>query len=411
MADYLFIRIGESDDDVSAVVLNADGRIIEPTRRAPLEALRPDAEGRRVVVLVPATEAITTRAELPKASQARLRQLLPYSLEDAFAADIDSLHFAPGRRLASGATAVSVIDRQRLDAWLAAVNAAGLRPQAVYSEADGVPDTPSTLNLLVEGERIYGRRPDEQPFVLEGLSLGQVLDLLTADVEQGVDLLHLLVYVDAQTTQQRLDELAEIQPRVASLDVKELVDGALPRLAATLVFEPGTNLLQGPYAAKSDFRGLWRPWYVAASLLSAWILLTIGAEALEYFALKREDQVLTEQITTTCARSFSSSRIAACTTEMRSRLAAAGQQGSAGGESFLTTLAVVADSRVADSRIEALNYRNRVMDLQLVVPSVTLLDAFAEQISGTNRFEARIQSANPSDSGVEGRVQVVGATR
>jgi hypothetical protein len=49
------------------------------------------------------------------------------------------------------------------------------------------------------------------------------------------------------------------------------------------------------------------------------------------------------------------------------------------------------------------------MDLQLTAPNVPSLDAFAQQIVDTDRFVARIQSANPNDEGVEGRIQVVGA--
>jgi type II secretory pathway component PulL len=281
----------------------------------------------------------------------------------------------------------------------------------MYSDADGVPDTPSTLNLIVEGQHIYGRRPGEPPFVLEGLSLGQVLDLLATSGEQSTDLLHLLVYVDGENRQRRMAEFVEIQARVASLDVKELADGPLPRFAATLVFEPGTNFLQGAYAPKSDFSGLLRPWYAAAALLLAWVLLTIGAQATQYIVLKREDLSLTEQLTTICARSFASSRISACTAEVQRRLAAAGAQPSRGGESFLTTLAVVAESTTGDNRIEALSYRNRVMDLQLAVPSVALLDAFAQRVSDSDRFDVRIQSANTNDSGVDGRLQIVEATR
>jgi general secretion pathway protein L len=411
VADYLFIRIGAYEQEVTTVALNAEGRIVEPVRNVALDALLPHTVGRRVIVLVPGTETLTTRAQLPKASHARLRQLLPYSLEDAFAADIDSLHFAAGKRLESGAVAVSVGARERIDAWLGMLHAVGISPHAMYSDADGVPDTPSTLNLLVEGQHIYGRRPGEAPFVLEGLRLGQVLDLLGSGGEQSTDLLHLLVYVDEENKQRRMAEFVEIQARVASLDVKELASGPLPRFASTLVFEPGTNLLQGAYAPKSDFSGLLRPWYAAASLLLAWILLTIGAHATEYLVLKREDLSLTEQLTTICARSFSSSRLSVCTAEMQRRLAAAGAQPRRGGESFLTTLAVIAESTTGDSQIEALSYRNRVTDLQVAVPSVSLLDAFAQRVSDSDRFDVRIQSANTNDAGVDGRLQIVEATQ
>jgi general secretion pathway protein L len=352
---------------------------------------------------------VTTQAQLPKASQTRLRQLLPYTLEDAFAADIDSLHFAAGRRTASGAVLASVVERGRLEVWLDQIRAAGLRPSAVYAETEGVPDTPSTLSLVLEGERVYGRRPGQAPFVLEGLSLSQIVDLLAEQSEDRSDLQHLIVYTESDAQLRHQAELAEIRTRVASLDVKEATDGVLARFAATLLFEPGANLLQGAYSPKSDYSGLLRPWYVAAALALGFVAVSAGSLAAEYFVLKRQDAALSEQVTTACARGFGSPRLSACRAEMQQRLAAAGQQASLGQESFLTTLAAVAESTVADSRIEALSYRNRVMDLQLVVPSVPLLDQFVQGVAAGERFEVRIQSANPSDAGVEGRVQIAGA--
>jgi hypothetical protein len=57
-------------------------------------------------------------------------------------------------------------------------------------------------------------------------------------------------------------------------------------------------------------------------------------------------------------------------------------------------------------RIDALSYRNRVMDLQLVAGSVDELDTFARNLEQTKRFSPKIESANQSDTGVEGRLQI-----
>jgi general secretion pathway protein L len=409
MADYLFIRLRDHSPDVEWLALDEQGRLIEPLSRGSLELLSGHAHGRRVVVLLPGAEIVTTQAQLPKASQSRLRQLLPYTLEDAFAADIDSLHFAAGRRTTSGAVLASVVEQGRLEAWLDAIRAAGLRPHAVYAETEGVPDTPSTLSLVLEGERVYGRRPDQAAFVLEGLSLSQVVDLLATQGEDRSDLQHLIVYTESDAQLRHQAELAEIRTRVASLDVKVAADGVLARFATTLLFEPGANLLQGSYAPRSDYTGLLRPWYAAAALAAGFIAVSAGSLAAEYFALKRQDSALSDQVTTICARDFGSPRLSACRAEMQQRLAAAGQQSSLGQESFLTTLAAVSESMVAEGRIEALSYRNGVMDLQLVAPSVPLLDQFSQGVAAGGRFQVRIQSANPSDAGVEGRVQIAGA--
>jgi type II secretory pathway component PulL len=216
-----------------------------------------------------------------------------------------------------------------------------------------------------------------------------------------------LVWLESES--ERLPELAEIHSRVASLDVKALDGGALPRLAATLVFRPGANLLQGQYAPKSDYMGMLRPWRFAAAVFLAWVGVTVGAQVAEYFALRSSDAALTSEMTAICAQAFGSASLAQCTSELPRRLAAFGEQPAA-STGFLSTLAVLAESEIG-GRIEALSYRNRVMDLQLTVPSVMQLDAFAQRIGDDGRFVARIQSTNPNETGVEGRVQIAEAGR
>src|SRR5690606_7060437 len=100
------------------------------------------------------------------------------------------------------------------------------------------------------------------PFVLEGLAPREVLEALAADggEEQPADLRHLLVFVDAEARAAWNDDLLAMQSAAASCDLKLIGDGPLPRFAATLVHNPGTNLLQGAYAPKSDWLALAKPW-------------------------------------------------------------------------------------------------------------------------------------------------------
>ena len=405
MAEHLFVRLGDSGDEVTTIVLSAEGHVVEPLRREGLAGVAARAQGRRVVVLVPATEVLAARADVPKASQARVRQLVPYALEESLAADIESLHFAPGARTDSGALLVSIVTHERLGEWLRMLDAVSLRPSAIYSEADGIPDTPATLNLLVEGPRVYGRQAGAAPFVLDGMSLAESLDVLQSQIAGGAaGFEHVLVWLEGGS--KRMAELAEVHSRVPSLDVKALEGGALPRLAATLVFRPGANLLQGPYAPKSDYSGMLRPWRLAAAVFIAWIGVTLSTQVIEYFALRSNDAALTEELTSTCAQAFGSASLDQCTAELRARFASLGESAD---EGFLSTLAVLAESEVDGGRIESLRYSNRVMDLQLIVPSVMQLDSFAQRIGESERFVMSIQSTSPRDAGVEGRVQIAEA--
>ena len=78
-------------------------------------------------------------------------------------------------------------------------------------------------------------------------------------------------------------------------------------------------------------------------------------------------------------------------------------------QSFLSTLAAMAEKRDPKTRIKALSYRNNIMDLQVIAPSISSLDTFSRKMIATQRFKASIQSATPGDAGVEGHIQVTGA--
>ena len=151
MAEQLFLRLRDDTDACSWVVVDGDGRLLQGQRSGVLGDVGAAAAGRRVVLLVPGLEVVTTKAVLPAASQGRLRQMLPYSLEDTFAEDVDDLAFAIGPKLAAGAFQVSVVARSKLDAWLARLAAADITAQAVYADSDGVPNTPSTLTVIIDG--------------------------------------------------------------------------------------------------------------------------------------------------------------------------------------------------------------------------------------------------------------------
>jgi type II secretion system protein L len=242
-ADPLFIRLGENGAEASWATFASTGQLTSSIVRGPLVAARPAAEGRRVTVLVPGLEVILTQAELPAASQARLRQIVPFSLEDALADDVEGLSFAIGARLPSGAATVAVVAKARLEAWLADLGAAGIEPHAIYSETEGVPDVPGTLMLLCEGPRIFARSPDKPPVVLEGVTLLQAVDLLKGDAEEPR---HSVAYVDPAARSLMQADLGTLPDRFASAEAKLAADGLFPHLAATLAQRPGTNLLQVP---------------------------------------------------------------------------------------------------------------------------------------------------------------------
>jgi general secretion pathway protein L len=399
VADALFIRLVENGAPAWATFAPT-GQVTSALSRGPLADARAAADGRRVVVLVPGIEVLSTQAELPASSPARMRQIVPFSLEDVLADDVEGLMFAVGARLGANAAAVAVVSKSRLEGWLAELAAAGIVPQAVYSETEGVPDVPATLMLLLEGERVYARRPGQPPFVLEGVPLREVVDLLrTGGAEE---LKYAIAYADPDTRAHLQDELGGLAGDFESAEAKVAVDGLFPHFAATLAQRPGTNLLQGPYAPKSNWLELARPWRVAAALLCVALLLGIVLQGAEYWSLRRADKDLGDRLTTTCQQVVGTNRTSACDAEIQKRLHNTGKN----TETFLTTLEAIAAMRDPALRVDALTYRNRITNIQLIASDVGALDKFARDLEQTHRFAPKIESANQGNGGIEGRLQI-----
>jgi general secretion pathway protein L len=409
VVDALIVQMPDEGGTATWAAFDATGALLTAVGRGPLASARAAVEGRRVIALVPAVEVITTQATVPAVSQTRQRQMLPYTLEDSLADDVETMSFAVGPRLESGAVAVAIAARERVAAWLAQLRDAGLVPHALYSEADGVPDVPATLTVLVKDAIIYARRPGQPPCVLEGLGIKQALAVLRGADDEAAELRNVLVYVDAAARARFEKELAALGDEFAEAEVKLAPDGLFARIAATIAQRPGTNLLQGEHAPRSNWGALLRPWRTAASLVAAAVVVGVVLEGAQYWSLRRADTDLTAAVAASCQRIVGASRQSTCESEVTRRLAAAGA--GPGGEGFLTTLAAVAAARAADTRIDALSYRNRVMDLQLFVDSVPQLDEFARGVNDTHRFTTKIQSANQNDKGIDGRVQVAEAAR
>ena len=403
MLEHLVIRLPTNPGSVSWVVLDSAGRRLSPVAHGSLEEAARDAENRRVLVLVSGLDAICSQASLPVRNAARLRQMLPYSLEDTVAEDVERLHFAAGPGDASGATPVTVVTRRQMDSWLGDFDKAGLSPEQVYCESDGVPAVPGCMTLVVEGECTYGRAPGQAPFALQGLALGEILQVALDGEGESSEPPHLMLFADTDGYARCESDVAWLREQGVSLDVQLLREGLLPRLGATLIDRPGCNLLQGAYGQKQDWQSWFRPWRFAAALLLGVLVLAVAGEGARYLALNRDDQNVSTMLETACRLNAQSTDLATCEATIRRRVASSVDGAGAG---FLVALEEMAQAWNEDTRLEALSFRTGVIDLRIVAGSVSALDEFARDMSRSGTFQASIQSANPTEDGILGRLQV-----
>ncbi|WP_405233304.1 type II secretion system protein GspL [Lentisalinibacter salinarum] len=423
MAEIFVIRVAGADaSETDWLAVDSSGvRRGEPGHGTLAEAAAA-AGDRRVHVLVPATEVLLTSADVP-AKGARLLQALPFALEEQVAQDVDRLHFAAGERRSNGRIPVAVVEREFLDTLLARLREAGMEPAGVFSEAQGLARIPGTLSALIEDDRIILNDGATMELALEGLRPGDALAAIGAlddPDERGESAgeaaevpRHVLIYSDSEVAERHELEFQALRQQLDSLEVKLLPDGALPRLAVTVAAGGGINLLQGRYAPRSATGSLLRPWRAAAALAAALIVLTLIGSGLRYAELRAEDERLRAEVNEAFRAAFPWVReVRDPRAQMNSELARLGQGGGTAQTSrqFLATLESIstAMSQTSGTRIEAISYRDGVMDIRLTAPDVATLDRLRKLVDQGGRFTARIQSTDQQEGSVRSRLQIQG---
>jgi general secretion pathway protein L len=354
-----------------------------------LSAAAQAARGRKTIVLVPGTDAVLAEPVLPLKSGAKLAQVVPFALEEQLATDVEDLHFALGKREGRPGTPVTVVSHERMQAWRSALSAAGLDPEALYAETAGIPETPNSVTLLIDGGRVYVRREASPGAVLE--------------VEPLIEALQLARF----TSGSERDLLEGLREFTASLQLKLLPDGPLPLIASHVLRGTPVNLLQGRYAVKRKLQISLAPWRYAAVLAAVFVACHLGLKAWQYFHYRSVEARLDAQIAEVFQQAMPGAPVPeplAARRMVEARLAQL--RGTGPVSEMMTTLAMLSEAIAStpDTRIEALSYRNNTTDLRVLAPSVDALDRI-RQVAAQRGMNATLESANPRDSKFEGRLQ------
>lgn len=410
MSELLVVRL-ESPNPATRCWLTVDeyGTVVEPGTASLADAAA-KAAGRRVIALAPATEVLRTAADVPVRNRSKLAQLLPFAMEEQLADDVESLHFAAGGAPADAPLPVGVVRREQMAGWLEALQAAGLEPAALYSEADGMDELPGTGVLFIEPGRAVLRRSDGAAITTETDGLEATVNLWLAAAGEAATGANLLAYVDAACGADVDTSLDAVRAEVHTLEVKRLDGGLLPRLATLIAARPGVNLMQGEFARRSNMGRYLPKWRVAAALLVGIVVLATGAKVAETWRLGREAENLRAAVEQAFRYTFPDVRQVRedVRAQFDSQLKVLGASRSADNAMFLDALQLVAGAvrQNAATKLEGVDYRSGVMELRLRAPSVETLDKIQRDISGNGRFEAEIQSANADDGAVLGRLRI-----
>ena len=422
MAENLVLQLGADDEDSALwIVVDSNGARLGPPVLGPLGAAKADIDDRRVIVLVPSTDVLTTSVDIPLKSAAKIQQALPFALEEMVAEDVEQLHFAAGPRSDSGRIPVSVVGRDRLEAWLARLHDADIRPSAVIAENYGLARIPGTTSLLVANDCVMINDGDDVELVLQGVSPSEALQAIGAlgadvssddesdePVESAAAAQHILVYCDADSEQRFSHDLNALRAECDSLDVKLLPDGSLPRLAVTVGAGAGVNMLQGEYGPKTEYAGYLRPWRYAAAVLLALALVATLGKAVDGWQLSRQEGELQARFLAEYQEIAPGASDVRDPAAVLSSLRARAGGGATSSSLFLESLEQLgaAMQANAEASINAISFRAGVVDIRLSAPSVAILDDIQRRIDESGTFEADIQSTDQDEDKVNSRIQI-----
>ena len=410
MPEFLVVRLhSAAAETIGAaaewMVMDGSGARRSNVQSGPLDLAVATAASRKVIVLVPGTDALLAEPVLPVKSGVKLAQVVPFALEEHLATDVEDLHFAVGKRESRPGTPVAVVSHARMDAWLALLANAGLNADAIYPETAALPETPNAITLLIDGARVYVRRSDTRGAVLDVQPLIEALQLALASGEEARE--HVTIYLSEDDYERERELLEGMREFTASLQLKLLPDGPLPLLAANVVKDGGVNLLQGRYQSNRKLQLSFAPWRYAAVLALVFLASHIGLKSWQYFHYKSQEARVDEQIGQLYQQLMPGAPLpdaSAARRMVESRLNQLRGSGPVSG--MMTTLAALGEAmgQVTNTNVESIAYTNNTTHLRVLAPSVAELDRI-RQVASEHGLDAKIESETPRDSKREGRLQ------
>jgi general secretion pathway protein L len=403
MTETLVIRLRVPDEaPASWLIVDANGARSGPVNSGPVADAMSAAQGRRVVLLLPATEVSLAQPELPVRGAARVAQAVPFALEEQLASDVDALHFAVGTRPAGVAeTPVAVVARSLMDRWHNLCEAAGIHPGAAYAESQAVPVSPNGCTLLLDEDTLFVRRDDGVPYVLDAQPLVAALELALGPATVPGE--HVIFYATPQEYEQHRELIEGLRARTATLQVKLLPDGALPLLATHLADGGAVNLLQGAYSPPSSFGSQLRQWRLPAALAAATLLVFFIGQGLSLWQMSRAEKRADAEIAAIFGQILPGQKMV----DARSQIEGVLRRPGGGSGALLPAVSLLSQAMAQSpqARVEALSFRGDALELRIVAPTIEALDGIKQAMS-RNGVQVDLQSAAPRGKVYEGRLQV-----
>lgn len=399
MRETLHIRLREPGDPgpVAYALTQAEPPVSVLVRIAPLDEALELAEGRRILLYAPGQDVRLLAAAVPAKQASKALLAVPYALEEQFAEDVETLHFAVASQpLANGEWPVAVVAASHMREWLAPFSARGLVPEALIPETLALPwQDDSRWTALAEPGHASVRTGLYAGFGCMAEDLEMFLGLAEGETKKP---LRILISKGVDTDFTRLERELELLPGL---------DHPLEAFARHYRPAQSINLLQGAWAQKSSYSKEWQLWKPVAGLLVACFVLGAISNGLTAFKLKRQvaqQQAANEQ---RFRELFpSEQRIVNLSVQAEQQFSTVSGANLAGG--LLPLLDALGSGLKAAPTLSvtALQFREGALFLSLTGTDLSALDLLRAHFAKAGGVRLDVQSANSGEEGLQIRIKL-----
>ena len=405
MNEKIILRLPQKlSANIKWLLLDADNQPLSEGEFS-WDALSEQAENwqdKAVHVLLPGNQCIYIRHKTPAKNIRQIRTALPYSVEDQFAQDIDSLHFAIGSKDSEGYVTAEVLDKTYLQNILQQFDEAGIVPKSVTADYEALPQPVDASYLLIEDDnaliRFEGGASIAATHELLPIYLKQYIRSNTSSTEndENTPKKKLLIFASSKSAAVT-DLIQHIQQTLANdwdifIDKEEdasnestniITRNALELMGQNLQNSPVINFMQGEFKRKAAASKNWQIWKWPAVAASALLFLLVSSWGIEYWQLAKHLEALKAAQKKVYLDTFKSERRAPRpVSQMRGKINSLGGSKSAG--QFLPVMAKLAQASnaIKNTQISDITFRaNRgEMKVDFFAPDFATIEKFQQKL-------------------------------
>ena len=342
------------------------------------ESLSVMAEGKEVILLVPAFDVSLMQVHLPKMNRTRLLQALPFALEDQLVSEIDTLHFVPQRTEINDSIAVALVSHQKMQQWLSELEQLKIKPDQLISSVFALPFKDKSWHVALYNDIAMFRMGPFEGFASD---LQNAMFYLTTILERTPQEIEIDNYTDIDF-HEAVNDIKVRFPLVTITISKRNSENRITDFAYLSVKGPSINLLQGKYIVKKPKRvSINKALKLTASLALVWLGLMVFSPIVSYFILESRATYLDGEIKKIYGQYFKSGTVIAPKMRMEDKLRHMAD--TVNKNKFLLLLAEVSEATITNQniKIKRIDFQDNILRLELMALTSDDLTTFTDALT------------------------------